>query len=77
MMFVITRRTKFEDLPEYLRIDEAAAYLGCSTGILYAQVKRSELAVVYLGPSTQKRRLIRIHRDALAAYLAKDKVSAA
>jgi excisionase family DNA binding protein len=46
-------------LPELLRAEEAARYLGISKGLVYEMVKRHEL------PSTKLGRLLRIPRSGL------------
>jgi len=55
----ITRQTKLDDLPELLRVEEAAAYLGIGRGLAYELARRGELPSVRLG------RLLRIKRDGL------------
>jgi excisionase family DNA binding protein len=56
----ITRMTPLRDLPELLRADEAAAWLGVSTWYVYELVKRNEIAHVRIG-----KKLVRIKRDGL------------
>jgi excisionase family DNA binding protein len=56
---IIDRHTALEDLPEYLRVEELAAYWDCSKGVIYEMIRRDRLQVVKLG------RLIRIKRDGL------------
>jgi excisionase family DNA binding protein len=56
----ITRHTPLTDLPELLRVEEAAAYLGIGKGLAYEMVRRGDLASVRLG------RLVRVLRDGLA-----------
>jgi excisionase family DNA binding protein len=55
----ITRHTPLADLPELLRVDEAAIWLDCSRGVVYEMAKTGELRSVRLG------RLLRIPRDEL------------
>jgi excisionase family DNA binding protein len=55
----ITRTTRAEDLPEWLTVHEAAAWLGTSAGTIYAMVQRADLHGVRVG------RLLRIPRAAL------------
>jgi excisionase family DNA binding protein len=56
----VTRLTPVDDLPELLRAEEAAAWLGCGVGTVYELIRRAELAHVRLG------RLVRVPRAALA-----------
>jgi len=58
---IITRRTPFADLPELLRVEEAAAFLGIGKTLAYAMARRGELPTVRLG------RLLRVTRDGLAS----------
>ena len=60
-MAEVTRMTALVDLPELLRIEEAAAYLGVSKGLAYELARRGELPSVKLG------RLLRIRRGGLDA----------
>lgn len=60
-MSEITRLTPLNELPELLRVEEAAAYLGIGKGLAYELTKRGELPSVRLG------RLVRIKRDGLQA----------
>lgn len=55
----ITRFTPLADLPELLRPEEAAAYLGVSKGLAYELARRGDLPSVKLG------RLLRIKREGL------------
>jgi excisionase family DNA binding protein len=55
----ITRQTPLADLPELLRVEEVALYLGISKGLAYELARRGELPSVRLG------RLLRIRRDGL------------
>jgi excisionase family DNA binding protein len=56
----ISRVTPLADLPELLRVDEAAAWLDVSKGVVYEMARSGELASVKLG------RLLRITRHGLA-----------
>jgi excisionase family DNA binding protein len=56
--FEITRHTPFEDLPEFLSVDELSVYLGISRGLCYDLLKRGEL------PSVRFGRLIRVPKKA-------------
>jgi excisionase family DNA binding protein len=60
----INRYTPLADLPELLRVDEAAAWLDCSRGCVYEMAANGELASVRLG------RLLRIPREGLAKLVA-------
>lgn len=66
-MSEITRTTPAEALPELLFVSEAAAWLGIKKTLAYEMVKNGTLPSVRLGPDTQRRRLIRVRRDALVA----------
>lgn len=60
----ITRATPLAELPEILRVEEAAVWLDCSKGVLYEAVKSGELPGIRLG------RLLRISREGLAKFVA-------
>jgi excisionase family DNA binding protein len=66
---VITRFTAIRDLPELLRVEEAAAVLDVSTYLVYEMVKRGELPSVRLG------RLVRVPRTALEVMQEKTHVA--
>ncbi len=55
------RRTPIGDLPEWLTVDEYAAVLDISVGVVYESVKAGDLPVMRIGRGQR----IRIHRDAL------------
>jgi excisionase family DNA binding protein len=55
----ITRFTPFDQLPELLRVEEYAAWVGCGRGLAYAMAKRGDVPTVRLG------RLLRIRREGL------------
>jgi excisionase family DNA binding protein len=57
----ISRTTPIGELPELLRVEEAAAWLGASKGLIYELARRGDLPSVRLG------RLLRIRRDGLVA----------
>jgi len=59
----ITRTVPVADLPQLLRVDEAAAWADCSRGVIYELVRTNQLASVRLG------RLLRIPRSALAQWV--------
>ncbi len=59
----ITRLTPLSDLPELLRVEEAAKYLGIGRGLAYELARRGDLPSVRLG------RLLRIKREGLDATL--------
>jgi excisionase family DNA binding protein len=58
----ITRHTPVADLPDPMRVEEVAAKLDVSTGIVYAMVKAGQLGF-RLG------RLVRIPRAAVVSLL--------
>jgi excisionase family DNA binding protein len=60
-MTTITRTTPVNELPELLRVEEAATFLGVSRGLIYEMVKRQELPSLKLG------RLLRIKREGLTS----------
>jgi len=66
----ITRHTPLADLPELLRVEEAAAWLGISRGLAYGLAQRGDLPVIRLG------RLVRIRREGLEQH-ASEKMGAA
>jgi excisionase family DNA binding protein len=55
------------ELPELLRPEEAAAWLGVGRGIVYELARRGELASVRLG------RLLRITRSGLEKLVAQER----
>jgi excisionase family DNA binding protein len=57
----ITRLTPLADLPELLRVEEAAAFLDISKGLVYSLARSGDLPSVKLG------RLLRIRREGLEA----------
>ena len=57
---IINRHTPLADLPELLRVEEAAAWLDVGRGIIYDLTKRGEFRGVRIG------RLLRIPREGLA-----------
>lgn len=57
----ITRLTPVADLPELLRVEECAAWLDVSRGVVYELARRGDLGSVRLG------RLLRNKRESLAA----------
>lgn len=61
----VTRQTPLADLPELLRVEEAAAWLGISKGLAYELARRGDLASIKLG------RLLRIKRDGLDAVVSR------
>ena len=64
-MAEITRHTPLADLPELLRVEEAAAYLDVSKGLVFEMCRRGDLPSVRLG------RLVRVRRDGLDAAVKK------
>ena len=63
----ITRRTRITDLPEFVTVEEFAAYMQIGRGLAY-EIARSDrrLRAVRVG------RLLRISREAIAALVADD-----
>jgi excisionase family DNA binding protein len=62
----ITRFTKFEDLPENLRVDEIANHQGVSRGAIYAAIHAQELTALKIG------RLTRVTKAAYGHYLGRN-----
>lgn len=60
---MITRQTRFEDLPDFLSVEETRIYLGLGRSTLYELIRSKVLASVRFG------RVIRIPRGALARYV--------
>lgn len=58
----ITRQTRFEELPDFLSVEETRAYLGLGRSTLYDLIRRGELAHARFG------RVLRIPRSALQPY---------
>ncbi len=56
----VTRYTKFDDLPELVRPDEAAAWLDLGRTAIYELIRRGELEHLRFG------RLVRIPKFALS-----------
>jgi excisionase family DNA binding protein len=59
----ITRQTRFEDLPDFLSVEETRAYLALGRSTLYELIKSKALASVRFG------RVIRVPRAALERYV--------
>jgi excisionase family DNA binding protein len=59
----ITRQTRFDDLPDFLSVEETRAYLALGRSTLYELIRSKALASVRFG------RVIRIPRAALERYL--------
>jgi excisionase family DNA binding protein len=55
----ITRMTKFDELPQYLTAEEAAAWLATSKGLIYSMCASGQLESRRFG------RLLRVPRSAL------------
>jgi len=55
----VTRTTPLADLPEFMRIEEAAEIFDCSKGILYEMCRTGAIESVRVG------RLLRIPRRAI------------
>ena len=60
-VMTITRTTPVANLPELLRVEEAAVWLDVSRGAVYELARNGGLGSVKLG------RLLRITRDSLAS----------
>ena len=58
-MAKIDRFTKYDDLPELLRVEEYAAFLGIGRGLAYAMVHKGTVESIKLG------RLVRVRRSSL------------
>jgi excisionase family DNA binding protein len=59
----IGRKTRFEDLPDFLSVEETRRYFGLGRSTIYELLRRKELAHVRFG------RVIRIPRIALEKFL--------
>jgi excisionase family DNA binding protein len=59
----ITRQTRFENLPDFLSVDETRKYLGLGRSTMYELLRRKELGHVRFG------RVIRIPRSSLEKYV--------
>jgi excisionase family DNA binding protein len=59
----ITRATPLEDLPQFVSVEELAAWLGIGRSLAYDLVRRGVVPAVRFG------RLVRIPRSALAALV--------
>ena len=59
----ISRTTPIEELPQLVRVDEAAAWLGISRGLVFELCRRGDLKSIRLG------RLVRISREALVEQI--------
>lgn len=68
-VFVVTRTTPFEQLPELLDVTEAATVLGVGRGSVYQAVHKGDLDGVRVG------RLLRIPRHSLMALAGKSQAS--
>lgn len=55
----ITRHTRYENLPEFLTVDECRAYLALSRSAIYDMLRRGVI------PHRRFGRILRIHRSAL------------
>jgi len=61
----ITRQTRFEDLPDFLSVEEFRTYLGIGRSTAYDLLRRGEVSYVRFG------RVIRVPRAAIESYLLK------
>jgi excisionase family DNA binding protein len=59
----ITRQTRFEDLPDFLSVEETRTYLGLGRSTIYELLRRKELSAVRFG------RVIRVPKAALEKYV--------
>ena len=59
----VTRHTPYEDLPQFLSVEEFRAFIGIGRSTVYDLLRREELPCVRFG------RVVRIPRDALRPYL--------
>jgi len=59
----ITGKTRFENLPDFLSVEEARAYLGLGRSTIDELLRRKELVCARFG------RVIRIPRAALERYV--------
>jgi excisionase family DNA binding protein len=64
----ITSQTNFDDLPEFLTVEEIRAYLRLGRSTVYELLRQGELPHVRFG------RAIRVPKTALAKYLSKEGV---
>jgi excisionase family DNA binding protein len=55
----IGRHTRYDDLPQFLKVEELARYLGIGRGHCYALIRSGQIASVRFG------RLVRIDKQAL------------
>jgi excisionase family DNA binding protein len=56
--FQISRRTPFEDLPEFMTVEDCRIYLGVGRATIYELLRRGEM------PSVKFGRLIRVPKTA-------------
>jgi excisionase family DNA binding protein len=61
----VTRSTRFEELPDFLTVEEARTYLGLGRSTLYELLRCKELPCVRFG------RVIRVPRSAIEQYALK------
>jgi excisionase family DNA binding protein len=61
----ITRRTRFEDLPDFLSVEEFRTYLGIGRSTAYDLLRQGTV------PSVRFGRVIRVPRVAIEQYLLK------
>ncbi len=62
----ITRSTPLSDLPELLRVPEAAQWADVSAGCIYEAIRQGQLRGVRFG------RLVRVPRESLAALVGRN-----
>jgi excisionase family DNA binding protein len=59
----ITRQTRFEELPDFLSVEETRTYLSLGRSTMYELLRRKDLCAVRFG------RVIRIPKIALEKYV--------
>ncbi len=65
MMARVTRQTRFEDLPDFLSVEEFRIYLGIGRSTAYDLLRRGEVPCVRFG------RVIRVPRASIEQYVLK------
>ena len=68
MRGTITCQTNFDDLPEFLTVEEVRAYLRLGRSTIYELLRQGELPHVRFG------RAIRVPKTALAKYVSREDV---
>ena len=57
----VSRQTRYDALPDLLRVEEVAAYAGVSKFAVYGAINSGQI------PSVKFGRVVRVHKTALAA----------